>query len=62
MKIKDEKAMLSFGGKLAKQLQPGDELVIGPGVYRETLQRLHVLSTRVAELQLVPSHCPEWRP
>jgi glyoxylase-like metal-dependent hydrolase (beta-lactamase superfamily II) len=31
-------------------------------VYRETLQRLHVLSRSVPDLQLVPSHCPDWRP
>ena len=31
-------------------------------LYRETLQRLHGLSRSVPELQLVPSHCPEWRP
>jgi glyoxylase-like metal-dependent hydrolase (beta-lactamase superfamily II) len=31
-------------------------------VYRETLHRLHLLSCSVPSLQLVPSHCPEWRP
>jgi glyoxylase-like metal-dependent hydrolase (beta-lactamase superfamily II) len=31
-------------------------------VYRQTLERLHVLSRSVPGLQLVPSHCPEWRP
>ncbi len=31
-------------------------------IYRETLRRLHVLSTSVPGLQLVPSHCTEWRP
>jgi tRNA threonylcarbamoyladenosine biosynthesis protein TsaE len=31
VKIKDERAMLSFGGKLAKQLQPGDVVTLsGP--------------------------------
>jgi glyoxylase-like metal-dependent hydrolase (beta-lactamase superfamily II) len=31
-------------------------------VYRETLRRLHVLSRSMPGLQLVPSHCSDWRP
>jgi glyoxylase-like metal-dependent hydrolase (beta-lactamase superfamily II) len=31
-------------------------------LYRETLHRLHALSRAMPDLQLVPSHCPEWRP
>ena len=31
-------------------------------VYRQTLGNLHALSRAMPDLQLVPSHCREWRP
>jgi glyoxylase-like metal-dependent hydrolase (beta-lactamase superfamily II) len=31
-------------------------------IYRETFARLHTLTASRPDLQIVPSHCPEWRP
>ena len=56
----------AWSTKALRELRPPPAFTTGwlgnTRTYRETFARLHTLTSFRPDLQLVPSHCPEWRP